>query len=74
MITYKTIKEMALTKSELPFTPQKEVPYNELLPYHDRLAEDSTQSLSEIKYNLGRAVMFKELTPGVLVWCNRLTV
>lgn len=58
----------------LPFTPQKEIPYNSLLPYKDRLDDDSNVLLSEIKYNLGRAVVFKELTPGVLIWCNRLTM
>ena len=58
----------------LPFTPQKEILYNSLLPYKDRLDDDSNQILSEIKYNLGRAVVLKELTPGVLIWCNRLTM
>lgn len=57
----------------LDFTPQKEIVYNRFLPYKDQLDEESNKFLSEIKYNLGRAVIFKETSPGVLYWSNRLT-
>ena len=56
------------------FTPQKKISYNKALPYNERLEEDATNLLAEIKFNLGRAVIFKELTPGVLIWWNRLTM
>ncbi len=56
------------------FHPQKEIYYNKLLPYEDRIDEFANGMLAEIKYNLGRAVLFKELTPGVIFWCNRFTV
>ncbi|XP_047137768.2 proteasome activator complex subunit 4A isoform X1 [Hydra vulgaris] len=46
--------------------------YNNLLPYSKDLEKEALQNFSEIKYNLGRAVLFVEFSPGVLVWCNRL--
>ncbi|XP_068688324.1 proteasome activator complex subunit 4-like isoform X1 [Montipora foliosa] len=57
----------------LDFKPQKEIVYNRFLPYKDQLDEESNKFLSEIKYNLGRAVIFKETSPGILYWSNRLT-
>lgn len=60
-------------KVMLDFKPQKEIVYNRFLPYKDQLDEESNKFLSEIKYNLGRAVIFKETSPGVLYWSNRLT-
>ena len=60
-------------KVMLGFKPQKEIVYNRLLPYKDKLDEESNKFLSEIKYSLGRAVVFKETSPGILYWSNRLT-
>ncbi|CAH3144364.1 unnamed protein product [Porites evermanni] len=57
----------------LDFKPQKEIVYNRFLPYKDQLDDESNKFLSEIKYNLGRAVVFKETSPGILYWSNRLT-
>ena len=57
----------------LEFKPQKEIVYNRFLPYKDRLDEESNKFLAEIKFNLGRAVIFKETSPGILYWSNRLT-
>ena len=51
---------------------QKEVAYNKLLPYSDCLDHEARVLLEEIKYNLGRAVVLKELRPGALHWSNRL--
>jgi len=56
----------------VPFKPQKGIVYNHHLPYHHVLDEEALSTLAEIKYNLGQAVCFQELTPGILVWCNRL--
>ncbi|KAM5165243.1 proteasome activator complex subunit 4 [Mantella aurantiaca] len=57
---------------QLGFTPQKEIVYNRLLPYADRLDRESNQLLASIKGSLGRAVHVRELWPGVLFWSRKL--
>ncbi|TKS89783.1 Proteasome activator complex subunit 4B [Collichthys lucidus] len=54
------------------FTPQKEIVYNGLLPYSHRLDREATELLAEIKANLSRAVLVKELWPGVAFWSRKL--
>ena len=54
------------------YQAQKLIVYNRYLPYENCLRNEAASQLADIKYNLCRAVLFKELTPGVLVWCNRL--
>uniref|UniRef100_A0A3Q3GH33 Proteasome activator Blm10 mid region domain-containing protein n=1 Tax=Labrus bergylta TaxID=56723 RepID=A0A3Q3GH33_9LABR len=54
------------------FTPQKEIVYNGLLPYSDRLEREATELLAEIKANLSRAVLLRELWPGVAFWSRKL--
>ncbi|XP_041818516.1 proteasome activator complex subunit 4B [Chelmon rostratus] len=54
------------------FIPQKEIVYNGLLPYADRLDREATELLAEIKANLSRAVLVRELWPGVAFWCRKL--
>uniref|UniRef100_A0A8C9ZBT7 Proteasome activator subunit 4 n=1 Tax=Sander lucioperca TaxID=283035 RepID=A0A8C9ZBT7_SANLU len=54
------------------FIPQKEIVYNGLLPYSDRLDREATELLAEIKANLSRAVLLRELWPGVAFWSNKL--
>uniref|UniRef100_UPI0037E980D1 proteasome activator complex subunit 4B-like n=1 Tax=Semicossyphus pulcher TaxID=241346 RepID=UPI0037E980D1 len=54
------------------FIPQKEIVYNSLLPYSDRLDQEATELLSEIKTNLSRAVLLRELWPGVSFWSRKL--
>merc|ERR1712013_547208 len=54
------------------FEPQKTIVYNKHLPYHDRLTQEATDFLAQIKYNIGRAVLLREINPGLLVWCNHL--
>ncbi|XP_011068182.1 PREDICTED: proteasome activator complex subunit 4B-like [Acromyrmex echinatior] len=56
------------------FRPQKELVYNKLLPYANELDAESRIWLAEIKGNLGRAVMLRELTPGCVFWSNRLNL
>ncbi|KAE8600768.1 hypothetical protein XENTR_v10013403 [Xenopus tropicalis] len=58
---------------ELGFTPQKEIVYNLLLPYANRLDRESNELLAQIKGSLGRAVQLRELWPGVLFWTRKLT-
>ncbi|RLU16905.1 hypothetical protein DMN91_010974 [Ooceraea biroi] len=65
---------LLLTKSNLGFRPQKELIYNKLLPYTDELDAESRIWLTEIKANLGRAVMLRELKPGCIYWVNMLNV
>eukprot|EP00064_Thunnus_orientalis_P007411 superscaffoldBa00000821_g7431 len=57
----------------LGFVPQKDIVYNKLLPYADRLDEESNDILSKIKGNLGRAVQLREIWPGVLFWTRKLS-
>lgn len=57
----------------LGFVPQKDIVYNKLLPYADRLDEESNEILSKIKGNLARAVQLREIWPGVLFWTRKLS-
>lgn len=54
------------------FEPQKEIVYNGLLPYAHRLDQEATELLAEIKANLSRAVLLRELWPGVAFWSRKL--
>uniref|UniRef100_A0A673BL13 Proteasome activator subunit 4b n=1 Tax=Sphaeramia orbicularis TaxID=375764 RepID=A0A673BL13_9TELE len=54
------------------FVPQKEIVYNRMLPYADRLDAEATELLADIKANLSRAVALRELWPGVAFWCRKL--
>ncbi|XP_043684421.1 proteasome activator complex subunit 4B-like isoform X1 [Vespula pensylvanica] len=51
---------------------QKELIYNKLLPYAKDLENESQVLLSEIKGNLGRAIMYREMQPGCSFWTTRL--
>ena len=55
------------------FVPQKDIVYNKLLPYAERLDDESTELLSKIKGNLSRAVQLREIWPGVLFWTRKLS-
>jgi proteasome activator subunit 4 len=57
----------------LGYKPQREIVYNKLLPYADQLDEESIRMLSEIKANLGRAVLMREMRPGCGMWTARLS-
>lgn len=56
----------------LGFVPQKDIIYNQLLPYADKLDGESNEILAKIKANLGRAVQLRELWPGALFWTKKL--
>jgi len=56
------------------FRPQKDLVYNKLLPYASELDAESRVWLAEIKGNLGRAVLLRELRPGCVFWLNRLNL
>lgn len=57
----------------LGFVPQKDIVYNKLLPYADRLDDESNDILRKIKGNLARAVQLREIWPGVLFWTRKLS-
>ena len=56
----------------LGFKPQKEIVYNQLLPYSASLDEESSQSFSVIKTNLAKTICLRELRPGFVIWTSRL--
>lgn len=56
----------------LGFRPQNENPLNALLPYASELDEESKRLFDEIKTNLGKAILLRELKPGACVWTSRL--
>ena len=57
----------------LGFKPQREIVYCKLLPYANQLDKESVRMLSEIKANLARAVVMREMRPGCGMWTARLT-
>ncbi|XP_054263116.1 proteasome activator complex subunit 4-like [Macrosteles quadrilineatus] len=56
----------------LGFRPQKENSFNKLLPYAEDLDHESQEMLTDIKCQLAKSVLLKELKPGCTVWCLRL--
>lgn len=57
---------------KLGFKPQKENVYNKLLPYADKLDEESTKLFTDIKTNLVKSVLAREIRPGCALWTSRL--
>ena len=58
--------------TELGFRPQKELLYNQLLPYADKLDEESVEQLAVIKANLGKAIKLRDLKIGATHWTCQL--
>ena len=50
---------------------QKENLYNHYLPYHDRLDLESDSWFKEIKKNLSRGVLLRDIRPGLTTWFSR---
>ena len=61
------------TNHPLPELYQRESLYNHYLPYSSQLDRESSEWLEEIKLNLSRAVLLRDLRPGVVTWLSRLT-
>lgn len=61
------------TVENVGFVVQKDIVYNKLLPYAEKLDDESNDILAKIKANLGRAVQLRELWPGVLFWTRKLS-
>ncbi|CAH1108407.1 unnamed protein product [Psylliodes chrysocephalus] len=51
---------------------QKENVYNKLLPYADELEEESSKLFEDIKSNLVKSVLAREMRPGCALWTSRL--
>lgn len=51
---------------------QKENVYNKLLPYGDELEEESAKLFADIKSNLIKSVLAREMRPGCALWTSRL--
>ncbi|KAL3873182.1 hypothetical protein ACJMK2_036330 [Sinanodonta woodiana] len=60
-------------EKKLGFKPQKEIVYNTLLPYADKIDEESLEALKEIKGNLGRAIQLRDIKVGAGHWVGQLS-
>lgn len=56
---------------KLGFNPQKEIIYNKLLVYSDDIDEESLKYLVDIKTNLGKAVLCRNLR-DISFWVTHL--
>lgn len=56
----------------LGFKPQSEMLMNHLLPYAAELDEESARFLDQVKTNLAKAVLLREMKPACGVWSSRL--
>ena len=59
-------------EAALGFRPQREIIYNALLPYADRLDMESNAQLAEIKSQLGRMVQLRDIKTGGSHWIGQL--
>lgn len=59
-------------EATLGFRPQKEIPYNALLPYADQLDAESVFQLADIKAHLARVVQLRDIKVGGVHWCGQL--
>lgn len=57
---------------ELGYRPQKEVIYNKLLPYSDKLDAESAAVWRSVKGELGTAFAKREIRPAGLIWISRM--
>ena len=56
----------------LGFKPQREIPYNALLPYSSLLDAESNDQLAQIKANLARVVQLRDIKIGGSHWTGQL--
>lgn len=59
--------------SSLGFKPRKEVVYNKLLPYHEQLDREIVEQICDIKENLAKAVILRDIRPGCIHWVSKLS-
>ena len=63
---------METNKVQLEFVPQKQIKYNQFLPYSEHLDKESLFQLSEIKTNLGLAVQHRDIKIAGTHWTGQL--
>lgn len=51
---------------------QKRLIYNRLLPYSDQIDDEAAKLLAEIKTNIARSVMLREVKPATASWTGHL--
>ncbi|KAL7303557.1 hypothetical protein TKK_0003717 [Trichogramma kaykai] len=61
-----------LTKEEEPTRFQRPNPFNKLLPYSDVLEVEADAMFADIKANLGRCVMQRDIKIGAVAWTKML--
>ncbi|CAB0032035.1 unnamed protein product [Trichogramma brassicae] len=61
-----------VTKEEEPTRFQRANPFNKLLPYSDVLEVEADAMLADIKANLGRCVMQRDIKIGAVAWTKML--
>ena len=59
-------------EKSLGFLPQRETPYNRLLPYSDKLDDESNQQLGEIKAQLSNVIQLRDVKIGASHWTGQL--
>lgn len=64
-------QQQASAKNERIF--QKELKYNKILPYYDKLSEEADRQLAAIKTGLGHSILMREVTPGFFHWSFELS-
>ncbi|XP_050688195.1 proteasome activator complex subunit 4-like isoform X2 [Eriocheir sinensis] len=57
----------------LGFRPQKQVVYNKLLPYREGLDAEILEQIREIKENLCKAAILRDIRPGCVHWVAKLS-
>ncbi|XP_043255483.1 proteasome activator complex subunit 4A-like isoform X1 [Colletes gigas] len=75
IFNYKNLKNkeaMGSSTGHVKIEFQRKSKYNKLLPYVNDLEAESQVLLAEIKANLGRAVILREMQPGCVLWVTRL--
>lgn len=53
---------------KLGFKPQKENVYNTSLPYSEALDDESSKLFADVKTNLIKSILAREMRPGCLLW------
>ncbi|KAK8724601.1 hypothetical protein OTU49_011168 [Cherax quadricarinatus] len=57
----------------LGFKPQKQVIYNKLLPYNEHIGQEILEQICDIKENLAKAVILRDVRPGCIHWVAKLS-
>ncbi|XP_062621766.1 LOW QUALITY PROTEIN: proteasome activator complex subunit 4B-like [Saccostrea cucullata] len=64
---------METREEALGFKPQKDKIYNKFLPYAENIDDESNAALAEIKGNLAKAVLLRDVKVGATFWVGQLT-